>query len=299
MAFPAYTQLGRSLSSRDAGVPLREHLAAERANNANAVRQAFYTLVFVAHQGAVMADAIVLVAIRMLVTRRRLLEWVTASRAAVPLYAAGVWRRMWPAPAIAIAFVALIAAVRPVNLALAAPILILWLLSPLAAYRTGRPLGHGRDSLTRDERALLRRTARKTWRFFEELVGPADNWLIPDNYQDNRADVVAHRTSPTNIGLQLLVGALRPRLRLPERDRGRRLPRAHVRHPAADAAVSRALPQLVRHQDAGAAVPAYISTVDSGNLAGYLLTLAVGADRADGASADHRRGGAGRDRQTP
>ena len=276
VAFPAYTQLGRSLSSRHAGVPLREHLAAERANNANAVRQAFYTLVFVAHQGAVMADAIVRVAIRMLVTRRRLLEWVTASRAAVPLYAAGVWRRMWPAPAIAIAFVALIAAVRPVNLALAAPILILWLLSPLAAYRTGRPLGHGRDSLTRDERALLRRTARKTWRFFEELVGPADNWLIPDNYQDNRADVVAHRTSPTNIGLQLLSA-------LSAHDFGYLSATGVVDflEPTFDTLLrmQRYRGHFLNWYDTRTLAPlspAYISTVDSGNLAGYLLTLRSG-----------------------
>ena len=46
--------------------------------------------------------------------------------------------------------------------------------------------------------------ARKTWRFFDELVGPADHWLVPDNYQENRHELVAHRTSPTNIGLQLL-----------------------------------------------------------------------------------------------
>ena len=46
--------------------------------------------------------------------------------------------------------------------------------------------------------------ARQTWRFFEDLLGPADHWLIPDNIQEDRQELVAHRTSPTNVGLQLL-----------------------------------------------------------------------------------------------
>jgi hypothetical protein len=123
---------------------------------------------------------------------------------------------------------------------------------------------------------VLRRTARKTWRFFEEMLGPADHWLIPDNYQENRADVIAHRTSPTNIGLQLLAtlsafdfGYLSPvgildRLE-PTFDTLLRMPRyrGHF-YNWYDTRTLALLP------------PAYISTVDSGNLAGYLLTLRSG-----------------------
>ena len=47
-------------------------------------------------------------------------------------------------------------------------------------------------------------TARRTWRFFETFVGPDDNFLPPDNFQEDPKPVVAHRTSPTNIGLYLL-----------------------------------------------------------------------------------------------
>ena len=135
----------------------------------------------------------------------------------------------------------------------------------------------------------LRRVARRTWRFFEELLAPADNWLIPDNYQENRADVIAHRTSPTNIGLQLLVDAGGLRLRLPQ----------------LTGVVDRLEPTfdtLLRMQryrghfynwydtrTLAPLAPPYISTVDSGNLAGYLLTLRSGLDRARPNDAGDRR----------
>ena len=122
----------------------------------------------------------------------------------------------------------------------------------------------------------FREVARRTWRFFEELIGPADHWLVPDNYQEDRQELIAHRTSPTNIGLQLLstlaacdfgylsyAGAL-DRLE-PTFDTLLRMQR--YRGHFYNWYDTRTLAPLV---------PAYISTVDSGNLAGYLLTLRSG-----------------------
>ncbi len=101
IAFPAYTQLGRSLTNRLAGVPLREHFRAERDNILGGLRQAALSLVMLAHQSAVMLDAIGRTLFRMLVTRRHLLQWVTADRAVVPTTLSGVFERMWMAPVIA------------------------------------------------------------------------------------------------------------------------------------------------------------------------------------------------------
>ena len=50
----------------------------------------------------------------------------------------------------------------------------------------------------------LRLIARRTWRFFETFVTAEDHMLPPDNFQEDPKPVVAHRTSPTNIGLYLL-----------------------------------------------------------------------------------------------
>ncbi|MGH9374071.1 MAG: hypothetical protein ACRD15_21350, partial [Vicinamibacterales bacterium] len=280
LAFPAYTQLGRSLSSRIAGVSLREHLLAEKQNIRNGFYQGAFTVIVLAHQAVVILDAIGRVLVRLLVTRRHLLQWVTADRAIVPRSFGGVLRRMWPAAVGALAVAALTARVAvtyaPEALIVAAPILVLWLISPALVYRSGLPLDHGYAPLTGPQRSALRCAARKTWRFFEELLGPADHWLIPDNYQEHRADVIAHRTSPTNIGLQLLST-------LAAYDFG---------YLSTTGVIDRLEPTfdtLLRMQryrghfynwydttTLAALQPAYISTVDSGNLAGYLLTLRAG-----------------------
>jgi cyclic beta-1,2-glucan synthetase len=149
----------------------------------------------------------------------------------------------------------------------------LWLISPAIAHVTAVPLPQRRDAPSRTARAEYRDVARRTWRFFEDLVGPADNWLIPDNYQENRVDPIAHRTSPTNIGLQLLstlaaydlgyIGFSETLDRLePTFDTLLRMQR--YRGHFFNWYDTKTLSPLI---------PMYISTVDSGNFAGYLLTL--------------------------
>jgi cyclic beta-1,2-glucan synthetase len=279
LTFPAYTQLGRSLSSRIAGVSLREHLLAERQNLRIGFFQGVFSVVVLAHQAVLMLDAVGRALTRLLVTRRHLLQWVTAARARVPRSLAGVARRMWPALVLTIG-IAVWVAMTPDRRAgawlIAGPILLAWLIAPLLAHTSALPLVHRHAELTPAQRSALRRTARRTWRFFEELLGPADNWLIPDNYQENRADLIAHRTSPTNIGLQLLAT-------LSAYDFG---------YLSTTGVLDRLEPTfdtlLRMHRYRGhfynwydtrtlaALHPAYISTVDSGNLAAYFLTLRAG-----------------------
>jgi cellobiose phosphorylase len=274
LAFPAYIQVGRALGSRAAGVPLREHLRAEADNIVTSLRQAAFSIIMLAHQSVVMLDAIGRVLVRLTVTRRGLLEWVTADRAATSDASfQAVLRKMWLAPVLAVALAVVVAFVSPRSMMLAAPILLLWFISPIVAYSFSRPLTHRRAPVTQAERTTLRVLARQTWRFFEELIGPGDNWLIPDNYQQNRKDVIAHRTSPTNIGLQLLstVAAFDFGY-LGVTDLFDRL------EPTFDSLLrmSRYRGHFFNWYDTttlAPLAPAYISTVDSGNLAGYLLTL--------------------------
>ena len=205
LAFPAYIQVGRSIGSRAAGVPFREHLRAEADTIVTSLRQAAFSIITLAHQSVVMLDAIGRVIVRLTITRQGLLEWVTAYRAASTEASFGsVLRKMWLAPAIALGVAVLMIFTSPRWLLLAAPILILWFISPGIAFMAGRPLSHRRAPVTATERTTLRVLARQTWRFFDELIGAEDNYLIPDNYQINRLVPLAHRTSPTNIGLRLL-----------------------------------------------------------------------------------------------
>jgi cyclic beta-1,2-glucan synthetase len=277
LAFPAYVQVARTIGSTKAGVPLREHLRAERDTMLTSLRQAVFSVIVLAHQCGSMLDAICRVLFRMVISRRRLLEWVTAERA--QREDPSLWyviRRMWTAPALTLGITALVVAIAPDRAMLASPILILWFISPVIAHTTRQPLPHRRADPDRGERLVFRELARKTWRFFEELAGPGDHWLIPDNYQENRPELVAHRTSPTNIGLQLLAT-------LAAHDFG---------YVTVSATIDRLEPtfdSLLRMQryrghfynwydtkTLAPLSPLYISTVDSGNFAGYLLTLRSG-----------------------
>ncbi len=277
LAFPAYMQISRSLTGRARGVPLREHVLAERDNLAASAAQAFLSTVFLLHQSWVMLDAIGRTWFRLLVTRRHLLEWVTADRSAqVEATASGVLKRMIGIPLAAAAIAALVAVVSPDRLPLAIPIVALWCLSPGIAYKTGRPFPRDRAAVNRAARLAFRTVARRTWRFFDDLAGPEDNWLIPDNLQEDRRELVAHRTSPTNIGLQLLATlAAYDFGYLNAVDLITRLERTF--------ATLLRMPRYRGHfynwydtRTLTALPPAYISTVDSGNLAGYLVTLRSG-----------------------
>ena len=88
--------------------------------------------------------------------------------------------------------------------AIAAPILLLWLVSPAIAWWVSRPLAPRSEDLSFDQMRFLRALARKTWGYFETYVSPEENWLPPDNVQQKSEVVIAHRTSPTNMGLALL-----------------------------------------------------------------------------------------------
>ncbi len=240
--------------------------------------QVALTAAFLANQAAIVADAVVRTLYRLAVSRRHLLEWETAAAADARLAGrlGSFVRSMWPALVIAAAGAGLVAAANPAALPAAAPWLVAWALSPVVAWAVSRPVGAVEPPLTDADRRELRRVARKTWRFFEDFTGDADHWLPPDNYQEDPKGVVAHRTSPTNIGLLLLST-------VSARDLG---------YLTATAAAERlrktfdTLDRLDRHRGhflnwyetttLRVLPPAYVSTVDSGNLLGCLLAFRNG-----------------------
>ena len=277
LAFPALSQAGRTAFSRVRGVPLKIHMAAERDNLLTSVNQSLLWTSLLAHQAWVMADAIVRTLWRLLFRRKHLLEWVSADRlAGVKRTSATVIQAMWAAPVLAIVAFALVGALAPWRLFLAGLLITLWLLSPLLAYTTGRPAPDQRQPIDDADRVALRKIARRTWLFFEDLLAPADHWLIPDNYQEDRDDLIAHRTSPTNIGLQLLST-------LAAYDFGYISASGVVERLEPTFATLMSLPRYRGHfynwyetRTLAPLLPSYVSTVDSGNLAGYLLTTKIG-----------------------
>ena len=258
---------------------LMQHLGATSRSTRLHLYQAALVLLFLPYDAFFSIDAICRALWRMLVSHRRLLEWVPSNaggNGAGDESLAGSFRRMWFASVLALATAAALAFLHPAAWYAAAPFLLAWFFSPAVANGISRPPPRKEAQLDAEQSTFLFRMARKTWAFYETLVGPEDNWLPPDNIQERPIAVVAHRTSPTNIGLALLAN-------LSAHDFGY-IPVAQLLERCGNTLNTMA--GMARHrghfynwydtQNLKPLLPMYISSVDSGNLAGHLLTLQPG-----------------------
>jgi cyclic beta-1,2-glucan synthetase len=206
LAFPVYAHVTTGLLMHPRGVPWTSHFWIVWGDLRTNTAQLVIEIVFLAHQAYLMIDAIARTLHRTLSSRKHLLEWTTAAGAEksskhdLPSFA----RFMWPAAAIAFVATILILVLRLQALPFAAPFLIAWIISPLVAFLVSRRHVEQVRELPAEERRHGRSIARRTWRFFQTFVGDEDHWLPPDNVQEE-PQVIAHRTSPTNIGLLLLL----------------------------------------------------------------------------------------------
>jgi len=151
---------------------------------------------------------------------------------------------------------------------------LLWVLSPLIAYLVSKPIIPKRKLLVGDDVLFARSITRRTWRFFETFVGLEDNWLPPDNFQEDPQPVLAHRTSPTNLGLYLLCA-------VSARDFGWIGAAEAVERLEATLATMQKMQRFRGHfynwydtRDLRPLDPPYVSSVDSGNLAAHLIAVA-------------------------
>jgi cyclic beta-1,2-glucan synthetase len=285
VAFPFVAALFQLLKRRPAHEPVRVHLRGLLEDISTALAQALLTLVFLPFHAWESVHAIALTLVRLVITHRHLLDWETAALQAIR--AAGFSRKgnssffveMAASPIVAVGLLALIIAGHPGALPLALSFLMLWAAAPACAYWLSQPTVPRRRDLSPQDHDHLMEVARKTWHYFETLAGPEDHWLPPDNFQEDREPMVAHRTSPTNIGLGLLSTLAAHDLGLlPADAMAERLDRTLT-----------TVEGLERHeghllnwydtQNLSPLLPRYISTVDSGNLAGALLALAEGCHR--------------------
>ena len=273
---PAALPVLAGLVPRRQGISKRSHFLAVGTDLGLAAADVGLGFTLLAHQAWLMADAIVRTLARVCVTRRNLLEWTTTAQAKAShdLDLAGFYRRMAGGVAIAVVTAVLVASLKPGAAWFAGPFVVLWLLSPfIARWVSLPPPESAAEQLSTADVAAVRLIARRTWRFFETFVGADDHGLPPDNFQDDPAPVVAHRTSPTNIGIYLLaivtardfgwIGTLEMVERL-------ELTLATI------ARLERYRGHLYNWYDTRTLErlePAYVSSVDSGNLAGHLLAL--------------------------
>lgn len=223
-------------------------------------------------------DAIARALWRMRISRKRLLEWnpsgKTHGKAGTDLISS--FQTMWVGPVLALGIAIYLGLATPAALLIAGPVLLLWATAPALVSGLSQPRQRREVALTEGQVQFLRKLTRRTWAFFETYVGPEDHWLPPDNCQDYRGTVVAHRTSPTNMGLALLAN-------LSAYDFGY-LPLGKLIERSTNALQTmQSLERYRGHfynwydsQSLRPLHPIYISSVDSGNLAGHLLTLRAG-----------------------
>ena len=241
---------------------------------ANALGQVALQLAFMAQGAASMADAVVRTLYRLFVSRRHLLQWrsaaLVASRASSPQ---GYVRGMLPSIAIGVVGLGL-ALLAGGGVGIAAVFAVLWIAAPGIAWLVSRTAEtEDRLRVTPDDRDALRRAARRSWAYYAHFVTQEHHWLPPDNFQETPQPVVASRTSPTNIGCYLLSV-------LSARDFGWIGLAETVSRLEDTVATVETLPKYRGHlfnwyetRSAKVLTPAYVSTVDSGNLAGHLVCL--------------------------
>ena len=272
---------------------VRGHLTALVRDAAFGTALVALRVVLMAHSAWMMGDAIVRTLYRMFISRQNLLEWRTASDAhkSDPN---GVWRyyrQMYGAVVIAIIGLAIPVVADSTGTFVAFFFAVFWIGSPAFAWLISRSAEtEDRLRVTDADRVALRTVARRTWAYFETFVTAEHNMLPPDNFQETPQPVVAQRTSPTNVGVYLLsVVSARDFGWISLADAARRI----------EATMS-TLEKMQRHRGhlfnwydtktLKPLLPLYVSSVDSGNLAGHLLAVAAAcADWAE-APAVHLQG---------
>ena len=275
---PGLLSMLAEASRKAADFPWATHLRGVAMSGGRQLCQALLTLAFLPYDALISLDAIGRTLLRLLVTRRRLLEWQTSSDSERTSRSdlAEFYGKMWIAPAVALLSGLMLASRLPAHWPLALPVVALWLAAPWVAWRISQPIEAGAPDLTTTQLAFLRCIARKTWHYFETFVTAEENWLPPDNFQEIPEPTVAFRTSPTNMGLALLAN-------LAARDLGYLSAGSFIGRTRDTLATMQRLERYRGHfynwyetRTLQPLPPLYISSVDSGNLAGHLLTLGSG-----------------------
>ncbi len=276
LALPPMLPFLTGLVPRRLGISKRSHARAVGADLAVAGAQIALLVTLLAHQAWLMTDAIVRTLYRQFVSHRRMLEWVTAAQAKLTTHLdlREFYGRMAGGVALGAAAAVFVGFAGAGAGWLAAPFVLLWMLAPAVARWASLPppLAGAKPLPVADARAL-RLIARRTWRFFETFVTAEDHMLPPDNFQEDPKPVLAHRTSPTNLGLYLLSA-------IAAHDFGWISTHETVNRLEATFETMSRLERFHGHfynwyetRNLRPLDPKYVSSVDSGNLAGHLIAL--------------------------
>ncbi len=267
----SWTQTGNQEPDMETAQPLRYTTA-----------RWLIALTFLPYVSLLHIRAILSTLFRLFITHKHMLRWTTSAQAARhigdEIDARFTWGQMFGALALSACLAMLVGLVDLPALGSGALLLAAWLASPVVAQWLSRPSQPQPQHLDSSQIKNLHGLARLTWLFFERFVGPEDHWLPPDHFQENPLGIVAHRTSPTNIGLLLSSTLAAYDLGYVDLlNLGARLQATMENMEKLERYRGHFLNWYDTHSLAPL-VPRYVSTVDSGNLAACLIGMAQGAN---------------------
>ncbi len=261
---------------RAQALTLESRLKSIGGDFAQALSTTAANLVFLGHQAYLMIDAVARTIYRLLISRKNLLEWTTAAQSQSNSKSSIIASYSLMLASVAMGLFAFaIAIYRVGNMwMVVVPFAIAWTLAPLVAYKMSlSPELEDALAASPEDRKILRLVARRTWIYFETFVTAADSMLPPDNFQETPKPIVAHRTSPTNIGIYLLsIASAREFGWLGLRDTLKKIEATFTTIKN----LEKYRGHLYNWYDTASLLPLepkYVSTVDSGNLAGHLIAL--------------------------
>ena len=259
-------------------VILMHHIKNSARNIADVSAKTLFSLICLPYEAYSNFLAIMRTLWRTIITRKKLLEWnPSANEERVNQSSLlGSYVSMWIEPVLAGVISIYLAVYFTTEFKIAGPILLLWIVAPFVTWELSLPLKKQVSTLSHDQTIFLHKLARKTWSFFERFVTQADNWLPPDNFQEQPDVQIAHRTSPTNIGLALLAN-------ISANDFGYITITELIDRTTKTISSMKNMERYKGHfynwydtENLSPLLPKYVSTVDSGNLVGHLLVAKQG-----------------------
>ena len=269
--------IDRILSGKFLPNPIKRHMPGFFGLKAS-LFQLLLRIAFLSYQSNLALSAVFVTLTRVLVTKKNMLEWVTSADAekAQDNSLQSYLKAMGFSSMAGILLVVVAYFFKPESLPLGLVFLIIWMMAPLVAFNFSKDDQYVKQKIAPADQLELHRIARKTWRYFEEFTNAKNNYLAPDNYQEDPPRGIAFRTSPTDIGLGMLAI-------LSARDLG------YIDTVDLFDMLARTVQTLEKLEKWNGHIynwydtrtlkpltPIYVSTVDSGNLVCYLVTLIQG-----------------------